>query len=382
VTGAEVLVLEDEERYREAVCRSLALQGHSVRDTASGEEAITLGLAHRPDVLVADWMLRHSIHGLHVAEALRVADPTLRTVLVTGFPASDITVDPVRVGISTILEKPFDVEALDRAVRSAAESGRAASATPAGTDESEVVGVLRCDATGVITHRNHAACALLAQTPAGADAPTLVSLFPEGLRAEAATRWVEVPAEIAGSAPLWLRVRALGEGGPQAVLLCDAGQSWRREDPRVRRLLGQRLGAGGEGVFRDPLLLVDDSASVRDSFVAQLAHRGCPARAAGRHADALDLFRTDPRIRVVVLDWAMPGEDLRATVARLREIRPEVRLVGTSGEDRSAEFAELGIDEFLQKPWTVAGELASLLAQDVPSRRDGKRSRPGGKSRE
>jgi len=382
VTTAEVLVLEDEDRYREAVCRYLALQGHSVRDTASGEEAITLGLAHRPDVLVADWMLRHSIHGLHVAEALRVADPNLHTVLVTGFTASDITVDPARVGISTILEKPFDVEALDRAVRSAAALGRAECEAPDPADENEIVGVLCCDATGVIKHRNRAARTLLGQTPVGEDAPTLVSLFPESLRAEAATRWVEVPAKIVGGAALWLRVRALGENGPRAVLLCDAGQSWRREDPRVRRLLGQRLGAGGEGVFRDTLLLVDDSVSVRDSFVAQLAHRGCPARAAGRHADALDLFRTDPQIRVVVLDWAMPGEDLRATVARLREIRSEVRLVGTSGEDRRVEFAELGIDEFLQKPWTVAGELASLLAEDVPSRRGDEISRRGDKSRE
>jgi hypothetical protein len=61
----------------------------------------------------------------------------------------------------------------------------------------------------------------------------------------------------------------------------------------------------------------------------------------------------------------MPGEDLRTTVARMREIRPGVRLVGTSGEDRSREFRELGIDAFLLKPWTVAGDLAALLGGDT-----------------
>jgi DNA-binding response OmpR family regulator len=368
-----VLVLEDEERYREVVCRYLSLQGHEVRDTASGEEAIALGLAQGPDVLVADWMLRHSVHGLHVAEALRVADPALHTVLVTGFPASDVTADPGRVGISEILEKPFDVEALGGAVRRAAEAGRAAREA-GDAAEAEVVGVLRCDADGTVVHRNHAARALLAEAPGGAEAPDLASLFPEGLLAEADTRWVEAPPALVGEAGLWLRRRTLGDEDAQVVLLCAAGQGWRRQDPRVRMLLGQRLGAAAaDGAFRDAMLLVDDSAQVRDTFVAQLAHRGCPARTAGRHSDAIDVFRTDPRIRVVVLDWAMPGEDLRTTVARLREIRPEVRLVGTSGEDRSAEFAELGIDDFLLKPWTVAGELAALLGDDVTSSRGGTR---------
>ena len=77
------------------------------------------------------------------------------------------------------------------------------------------------------------------------------------------------------------------------------------------------------------------------------------------------LLRADPELRVVILDWAMPGEDLRTTVARMREIRPEVRFVGTSGEDRSSEFRELGIEAFLLKPWTVAGDLAALLGGDT-----------------
>lgn len=362
-----VLVLEDEDRYREVVARYLALQGHSVRDTATGEEAIALALAQPPEVLVADWMLRNSVHGLHVAEALRVADPGLHTVLVTGFPASDVTVDPVRVGICEILEKPFDMDALDRAVHHAADAGKAVRDDASEDGEEEVIGVLRCDADGTITQRNRAGAALLAEWGAGGEVSTLAALAPGGSIDEAGKRWVELPGAPAGGPGPWLRVRRLGEGGPQVALLCAEGQAWRREDPRVRMLLGQGRGAAAEGVFRDAMLLVDDSATVRETFVKQLAHRGCPARAAGRHAEAVDLFRADPRIRVVVLDWAMPGENLRTTVARLREIRPEVRLVGTSGEDRSAEFAELGIDDFLLKPWTVAGELAALLGEELPS---------------
>ena len=358
---ARVLVLEDEDRYREVVARYLVLQGHEVWDTGQGAEAVVLGLAHRAQVLVADWLLRHSAHGLLVAEALRVADASLHTVVVTGFPASDLTVDRERVGIVALLEKPFDVADLAAAVARAAEAPAAGAGS--GSAGPEVAGVLLVDDAGAIVQRNAAARALLAGSRAGPDAPSLAAVFGPGIveRLHAASHWVEAAPEGAGGPASWLRARPLAEGAPSLVVLCAVGQEWRRDDPRVRTLLGLPLGRATTATFRDGMLLVDDSASVRDTFVAQLASRGCPVRTAGSHARALELFGADPELRVVILDWAMPGEDLRTTVARMREIRPEVRLVGTSGEDRSAEFRELGIEAFLLKPWTVAGDLASLL---------------------
>jgi CheY-like chemotaxis protein len=298
-----------------------------------------------------------------VAEALHVADPDLRTVMVTGFPESDLTVDRERVGIVALLEKPFDVGDLAAAVVRAADL----PAAGAGGAAPEVAGVLLVDGAETIVRQNAAARALLAGTRAGTDAASLAATFGPGIteRLHSASHWVEVEPEGAGGPAFWLRARRLGEGAPSLVVLCAAGQEWRRDDPRVRTLLGLPLGRASAATFRDGMLLVDDSASVRDTFVAQLASRACPVRTAGSHARALELFRADPELRVVILDWAMPGEDLRTTVARMREIRPGVRLVGTSGEDRSREFRELGIDAFLLKPWTVAGDLAALLGGDT-----------------
>ncbi|NNL68315.1 MAG: response regulator, partial [Myxococcales bacterium] len=167
---ARVLIVEDEQRYREIVARYLTLCGHEVCETATGHDAIAVGLQRRPQVLVADWMLRHSVHGLHVAEALHAADPALHTVLVTGFPASDLTMDRDRVGIVDLLEKPFDVEDLGQAVETAA-------ATAPGSD-AEVIAILIVDGDGAIVHRNQAARALLATIPAGQDATSLTEVFP------------------------------------------------------------------------------------------------------------------------------------------------------------------------------------------------------------
>ncbi len=352
---ARVLLVEDEDRYRDIVARYLSLAGHDVLDTASGEEAVALGLAHRPDVLVADWMLRHSVHGLHVAEALRAADPALHTVLVTGFPDSDLTMDRTRVGIVDLLEKPFDMEDLGNAVARAVEA-------PEGKEE-EGVAVFVLDGQGAIKAANRAGGRLRAaagQDDAGLDA--VLSMDSHVRLGQADGRWVLL--ETAVRQPLWARTRELPDGG-RLLVLCPSAQEWRRDDPRVRVLLGLPLGRAKKGGFREPLLLIDDSETVCDSFVAQLASRGCAAHAASDHAQGIATLRAEPEIRVVVLDYAMPGEDLRATVAQLREVRPGVRLIGTSGEDRSPEFSELGIEEFLQKPWTVSGDLLSLLGSGV-----------------
>ena len=84
---ARVLLVEDEDTLRESVARYLELEGHSVLTAANGREAFEVGVSGRPDVLVADWMLHNHIHGLHVAQTLRVVDPSLNTVLITGFPS-------------------------------------------------------------------------------------------------------------------------------------------------------------------------------------------------------------------------------------------------------------------------------------------------------
>lgn len=352
---ARVLLVEDEERYRDVVARYLTLGGHDVLDTSSGEEAIVLGLAHAPDVLVADWMLRHSVHGLHVAETLRMADPALHTVLVTGFPDSDLTMDRDKVGIVELLEKPFDMDDLGAAVeRAAAETAGA---------ESEAVAVFRLDPSGFVIRANRSARAISGADVSGKNGLDAV-LAPESFVrfSDSTDRWIRVSD--AEGASYWLRSRLLPDGGHLAVL-CAGTQEWRRDDLRVRMLLGLPSAPRPAGAFTEPILLVDDSETIGDSFVAQLASRGCAAHAASTHGRALEIFRSDPDIRVVILDWAMPGEDLRATVAQLREVRPEVRLIGTSGSDRRTDFREFGIGEFLQKPWTVVGDLASLLGSGV-----------------
>ena len=51
---ASVLVVEDDQRIRETIARSLTDSGHAVRTEARGSDALSVVVDWRPDVVVLD----------------------------------------------------------------------------------------------------------------------------------------------------------------------------------------------------------------------------------------------------------------------------------------------------------------------------------------
>src|SRR5690606_17983003 len=86
-----------------------------------------VGLDASPDVLIADWMLKNHIHGLHVSAVFRALHPRLSTVLITGFPSRDLLDESDRHGIPRLPEKPFARSDPEDAVTSALAGPAAAT---------------------------------------------------------------------------------------------------------------------------------------------------------------------------------------------------------------------------------------------------------------
>jgi CheY-like chemotaxis protein len=61
---ANVLVVDDEEVYRTYLSGWLTRDGHEVQIASNGQEAIEIGKAFPPDVLIVDWMLKNEYYGL------------------------------------------------------------------------------------------------------------------------------------------------------------------------------------------------------------------------------------------------------------------------------------------------------------------------------
>ena len=116
------------------------------------------------------------------------------------------------------------------------------------------------------------------------------------------------------------------------------------------------------------LLVVDDEELVRKMARFTLEQRGYTVETAADGHFALELFAARPdAFDAVLLDLTMPVLDGEATLDRMREIRPGVCVVLSSGFSESEalrRFGDRGLGGFLQKPYTAA-MLASKIKQAI-----------------
>jgi len=125
------------------------------------------------------------------------------------------------------------------------------------------------------------------------------------------------------------------------------------------------------------VLLVDDEETVRSLGKVMLERLGFRAMTAGDGHEALELFRNHKdEIVCVILDLTMPRMDGAETFRELRRLRPDVRVIMSSGyneQEVSQQFVGKGLAGFIQKPYqlkTMAEKIREVLARgpgpDVP----------------
>ena len=109
---------------------------------------------------------------------------------------------------------------------------------------------------------------------------------------------------------------------------------------------------------RGTILLVDDDEMVMDIGNQFLKRMGYTVRTASSGQKALDIFKQAPdRIDCLLLDFTMPGMDGLETMQQVRRIRPDVRIIISSGYTRQQiedRFTHMGPpDDFIQKPFEM-----------------------------
>ena len=103
------------------------------------------------------------------------------------------------------------------------------------------------------------------------------------------------------------------------------------------------------------VLVVDDSSTIRRLIGRELKPGGYKILEAKDGAEALEMLRTVPEIRLITLDVEMPGMDGYQVCRQLKK-DPETRLIPvvflTGQESREARLAGLdaGATDFLNKP--------------------------------
>jgi len=113
------------------------------------------------------------------------------------------------------------------------------------------------------------------------------------------------------------------------------------------------------------VLVIDDEPSIRAVVTAVMAVEGVNCVTASDGHEGVAAFKADPsRFGVVLLDMSMPRMDGRACLSELRSIRPDIRVVLSSGYDESmSPIAGGPLTTFLQKPYGI--ELLTKTLSDA-----------------
>ena len=115
-----LLVVDDEARQMEALCRTLTPEGYDVTGFSVPQEALA-ALREQPfDVLLTDLQLGAE-DGIDLLESLRRVSPRTRAVLMSSFATARDYQKAIEIGAVRVLCKPFTPVELLQCIRQAVE---------------------------------------------------------------------------------------------------------------------------------------------------------------------------------------------------------------------------------------------------------------------
>ncbi len=116
-----LLIVDDEQDLLDLLKKVLAKKcGCDVALTSSSLEAVELVRSWEPDVVLTD-IIMPDMDGLQLLQSITTIDPTISTIIMTGYGTIEIAVQALKDGAYDFFEKPFDNDKISRVVRRALE---------------------------------------------------------------------------------------------------------------------------------------------------------------------------------------------------------------------------------------------------------------------
>lgn len=119
-----ILVVEDEPLLRWAISESLKASGHTVMaaDDGASAERIVASPDLALDVILLDYRLPDS-NDLGLLRRLLQMSPLRPVVLMTACNSPELTHDAVALGAYRVVDKPFEMQALETCLQQASATG-------------------------------------------------------------------------------------------------------------------------------------------------------------------------------------------------------------------------------------------------------------------
>jgi DNA-binding response OmpR family regulator len=114
---ARILIVETNPFFADVLACTLGAEKHDVAVADNADEAIRLGWADHPDVVIAAWWLPGDVHGGEVCRRIRAVSPATKAIIIT---AREELVSQARDYcrcLAAVLVKPFHRDDILRVVR-------------------------------------------------------------------------------------------------------------------------------------------------------------------------------------------------------------------------------------------------------------------------
>jgi two-component system, response regulator RegA len=107
----KVLLVDDEDIFREATARQLSVRGFIVLAAASGEAAIEQVNNDPPEVVVLDQEMP-GMHGSETFIAIKKINPLIEVIMLTGNTSVENAIELMQLGTFDYLMKPINIDEL------------------------------------------------------------------------------------------------------------------------------------------------------------------------------------------------------------------------------------------------------------------------------
>ena len=115
-TKPSMLVVDDDEVFRERLAAALDKRGYEVRTAADADAAMELARQESPEHAVVDLRMPGR-SGLELVRDLKELDPATKVVVLTGYGSIATATDAMRLGATHYLPKPANADEVVAAFR-------------------------------------------------------------------------------------------------------------------------------------------------------------------------------------------------------------------------------------------------------------------------
>lgn len=117
---SNILIVDDEQSYRQLLSLVFEGDGHNIRTAANGSEALDLLQVEPANIIISDVKMP-DMDGIEMLRSVRETLPDVGVVLMTAFASVETAREAFKLGADDFIQKPFDVEELRLIVKKTLE---------------------------------------------------------------------------------------------------------------------------------------------------------------------------------------------------------------------------------------------------------------------